>query len=233
MPSPAGAYAGDVNGDGYSDVVFGDPLFDGLSQNQGRVLVYAGSSAGLEVAPLAEITQPALFDDYRIGRSVSTAGDVDGDGFDDIVYGAKQRAMVSLGSPSGPPDTVQWAFAGSQPAFGVKVGSAGDQNADGFQDFFVTEFFDAGDGQVHMFRGSKEGPPNATSQTLFVSTRVWVQTASSAGDFNRDGYTDFVLSYIYLPLYYHGRFAFYRGGPLGLSLFWQFDNNDSFPDLGG
>lgn len=76
------------------------------------------------------------------GISVSGAGDVNRDGFDDVIVGAydfdngqtdEGRAFVFLGSPSGPSATADWTAESNQgfASFGVSVSGAGDVNADG------------------------------------------------------------------------------------------------------
>jgi hypothetical protein len=230
VPSPGGSFAGDVNGDGYSDAIRGDPSFDGTQVNQGRVQVWGGSSTGLEATPLAEITlrMANLF----LGQSVSTAGDINGDGYDDIVYGAVQRTLVSLGSPSGPPDTFDWQRIGGASS-GAGVGSAGDQNGDGFGDFFSTNWGHC-PSILQIFWCSQDGPPNNPNIVLGVPADVG-NSASSAGDINRDGYTDFLISYWTNTLYNTGEFRIYKGGTGGLSLFATIDNNTQDCDnfLGG
>jgi hypothetical protein len=80
------ATAGDVNGDGFSDVIVSAPFYDNGQTDEGEAFVYHGSAAGLSTngAWTGESNQVgALF-----GFSVATAGDVNGDGFSDIIVGA-------------------------------------------------------------------------------------------------------------------------------------------------
>jgi hypothetical protein len=78
--------AGDVNGDGYSDVIVGAYGYDNGQTDEGRVFVYYGSSTGLGTSPgwYAESDQEGA----RVGYSVGTAGDVNGDGYSDVIVGA-------------------------------------------------------------------------------------------------------------------------------------------------
>jgi hypothetical protein len=78
--------AGDVNADGYGDVVVGAPEYNNGSRDEGRAYLYRGSASGLETtaAWTAESDQKGA----EFGYSVSSAGDVDADGYDDIVVGA-------------------------------------------------------------------------------------------------------------------------------------------------
>lgn len=81
------ATAGDVNGDGYSDVIVGAPFYDD-GQAEGRVYLCHGSSAGLALAPA--ITIRGLCPLGRFGSSAGTAGDVDGDGLSEIIVGGSK-----------------------------------------------------------------------------------------------------------------------------------------------
>ncbi|MEO0156227.1 MAG: integrin alpha [candidate division WOR-3 bacterium] len=78
--------AGDVNGDGYSDVIIGAPYYVYNQTDEGRAFVYHGSSTGLSTTPnwTGESNQAGA----NYGHSVSTAGDVDGDGYSDVIIGA-------------------------------------------------------------------------------------------------------------------------------------------------
>jgi hypothetical protein len=138
--------AGDVNGDGFSDVIVGAPEFDSPEANEGRVFVYHGSATGLSTTPswTAESNQAGA----RFGWSVSSAGDVNGDGFSDVIVGAPEfdspelnegRVFVYHGSATGLSTTPSWTAESNQAGarFGYSVSSAGDVNGDGFSDVIV------------------------------------------------------------------------------------------------
>jgi hypothetical protein len=76
------ATAGDVNGDGYADVVVGAYWYGNLT---GRAYVYLGGTSGLATTAATTLTGEA---DSDFGWSVATAGDVNGDGYADVVVGA-------------------------------------------------------------------------------------------------------------------------------------------------
>jgi hypothetical protein len=82
------ACAGDVNGDGYDDVVAGDP-YGGIpssGRTSGRVLIFHGGSGGLSTtaATIIDGNDDADFGGERYGYGVAGVGDINGDGYDDI-----------------------------------------------------------------------------------------------------------------------------------------------------
>jgi len=128
------ASAGDVNGDGYGDVIVGAYTHLNSSNSLGRAYVYYGSAGGLSTSPawIAEAPAPNL----GFGYSVAGAGDVNGDGYDDVVIGRyhnslyQGQAWLYLGSPSGLGTSAAWTVLDT-PGYGAIVASAGDVNGDG------------------------------------------------------------------------------------------------------
>jgi hypothetical protein len=201
--------AGDVNGDGYDDVIVGADLYDGGLHNEGAAFVFHGSAAGLSTAPawVAEGGQAeALF-----GRSVSTAGDVNGDGYGDVIIGAYKynarhkdegRAFVYYGAPSGLEASPRWLASGSKESarFGMSVSAAGDINGDGNTDVLVgADWYDGGTrraGAAFLFPGSTNGvnPSAAWSIQESREDSYFGHAVASAGDVNADGCSDVAIS---------------------------------------
>jgi hypothetical protein len=147
--------AGDVNGDGYSDLIVGAPAWsddpDG-APSKGRISVYLGSASGLVAEPAWEAAGSVA--GTELGSAVSTAGDLDGDGFDDIFVAARGftdggtgegAVFVWLGAadfasaPDGTSANADWRAVSDQPdaEFGTSIANAGDLNGDGFADLVV------------------------------------------------------------------------------------------------
>ncbi len=209
------ASAGDINGDGFSDVIVGAQFHDGTFINEGRVRCYPGAAAS--ISNTADRVLPGPVGSSAYGRTVASAGDVNGDGYSDVIIGAPggNRAYVHYGSPAGTslvPDRtyIQMAIAG----FGYCVSGAGDVNGDGFSDVIIGA--EQG-GTVHVYHGSSAGLSAAPNWTVSgtASTRFGF-SVSCAGDVNADGYADVIIGH---PGYNTGagRAMVYHGSPAGLS----------------
>jgi len=236
--------AGDVNGDGFDDVIVGSVNYDGITFQVGRAAVYAGSPLGLSTVPIwsAEGSQSQ----EALGESVTSAGDVNADGYDDVVVGAPGydpfpsgdgRALLYLGSPTGPSPLPDWTAVGSQQSenFGDHVSSAGDVDGDGYDDLLVGAsrygIFTNEEGRAYLFLGTPSG---------LASSPAWIQEGnqadarfaialSGAGDVNADGYDDAIVG---ASLYDNGqtnegRVFLYLGSPrgLGTSPAWTAESN--------
>jgi FlgD Ig-like domain/FG-GAP repeat/FG-GAP-like repeat len=228
--------AGDVNGDGYSDVVVGAYAYDGGQGNSGRAFLFYGSPSGLSVSPF----WIGLNDqNSRYGQSVSAAGDVNGDGFGDIIIGAmwygalRGRAFVYHGSAAGLGTAAAWVADGSQDGalFGYSVSTAGDVNGDGFSDVIVgAPYYDNGlsdEGRSYVYHGSASGlaaSPAWTGEENQVGAAYGI-SAATAGDVNGDGYSDVVVGAYANP----GRAFVYLGSPGGLApaASWVADGNQT------
>ena len=132
--------AGDVNGDGKSDFIVGAPYADpGGRADAGSAYVYSGADGSI----LYQRDGGAAYDNF--GLSVSTAGDVNGDGKDDFIVGAHQAdpgGRDRAGSAyvySGADGSLLYQRNGgaAYDNFGLSVSTAGDANGDGKDDFIV------------------------------------------------------------------------------------------------
>lgn len=75
--------AGDVNGDGYADLMLGSPDFENGQLREGMVAVFLGSARGLPSEP--DWTLESDRTHARLGQFGAGVGDVNRDGFDDLV----------------------------------------------------------------------------------------------------------------------------------------------------
>ncbi|HEX4823993.1 MAG TPA: FG-GAP-like repeat-containing protein [Candidatus Polarisedimenticolaceae bacterium] len=244
------APAGDVNGDGYDDVLVSAYGYDDGLTDQGRVYLYLGSPTGLSATPAwtAESDQASA----NFGRSVATAGDVNGDGYSDVIIGAttydsgqtdEGKVFVYYGSPAGLPATPSWTAESNQAgaAFGVSVGTAGDVNGDGYDDVIIgARLYDNGqtdEGRVFLYLGSASGlaaNPIWTAESDQAGANFG-RSAATAGDVNGDGYADLIVgAYTYDQFQVDaGRAYIYYGNATGVPtpgpiLYTGFSVNEGF-----
>ncbi len=214
--------AGDVNADGYDDVIVGAHGYRGFT---GGASVYLGSSAGVSSTATTALTGGAN-DDY-FGMSVSGAGDVDADGYDDVIVGAEGyrsrtgQAYVYAGSSTGVSSTASVTLTGADVAdsFGWSVSGAGDVNADGYDDVIVgAQGYRSRTGRAYVHAGSSAGVSSTASTTLTgeATGDAFGLSVSGAGDVDADGYGDVIVG---AALYdsYTGRAYVYAGSSAGVS----------------
>ena len=210
------ACAGDVNGDGYSDVIVGAPYYDNGETDEGRAFVYHGSSTGLSLTANWTGESNQAFASYGgtqsglIGYGIGSAGDVNGDGYSDIIIAAtgydngqtdEGRAFVYHGSSTGLSVAANWTFESDQVSaiLGNSVASAGDVNGDGYGDVIVGDHaYDNGEtdeGRAWVFYGSSTGlgvSPAWTNEVNQINAEFGCSVAC-AGDVNNDGYADIIV----------------------------------------
>jgi hypothetical protein len=197
------ASAGDVDGDGFGDLLVGSPHED-------TVYVHRGGPAGF-ASPAAALVGPAK---SGFGWGVSGAGDVDGDGYADIVVGVallapgsgsqvQGGAIVYYGGPGGltpSRSSVLPPRPGSDAVgLGTFVSTAGDVDGDGLADVAVWGGIESTDPQLVLVYLGRDRPWAAPSRALQFegSSATWLGNANllaCAGDTNGDGYPDLVVA---------------------------------------
>ena len=188
---------GDVDGDGFDDIILGA---NGCQDAAGAVSVYSGRT-GERIWHVDGLHAGDLF-----GQSVSSAGDLDGDHFDEFIVGAPgtENWWGSASVFSGATGTLLWEFHGTTDweRLGTSVAGAGDVDEDGFDDVIVGApgaLADAGGVPL-------EGAGAVTVYSGATGLPIWEwlgeqagqamgQTVASAGDVDGDSVPDIVLGY--------------------------------------
>jgi hypothetical protein len=226
--------AGDVNADGYDDVIVGALAFNGGETQEGRAYVFHGSGAGL--SPVPDWTAEPNQDFALFGGSVDSAGDVNGDGYDDVIVGAwdyengqteEGQAFVFHGSAAGLSTSADWTAEANQAMarFGYSVAGAGDVNGDGYADVIVGAVeYDNGqkdEGRAFVYHGSAAGlatSPDWTAESD-QNTALFGASVDGSGDVNRDGFDDVIVgAWLYSNGHLNeGRAFAYYGSAAGIS----------------
>jgi hypothetical protein len=214
--------AGDVNGDGYGDIMVGARASNFGQQGEGTVLIYHGSSSGIE--PIYKTLLQGDQIDADFGVSVAPAGDVNGDGYSDVIVGSRYQdhghsnegvAIIYYGTSNGvstaaPATPTLLEIDVTNAYFGSSVSGAGDVNGDGYSDVIVgAPYYSNGqnhEGKAFVFHGSPTGV-KTTSSFSVEGEQIGVYlggSVSGAGDVNGDGYSDVLVG---IPYYDNGQYA--------------------------
>jgi FG-GAP repeat len=183
--------AGDVDADGFDDVLIASPDFSDGQTDEGRVVLHRGSPAGLVSPPLW--TFQSNMAGAKIGSILVPLGDVNGDGFADmgLADAAVALACAFYGSPAGFPSAPSWVYAVNGNGMGGMTAS-GDINDDGFDDILVAGFDAAGSNtsKAYLFRGSANGLLLAPSMAIVGASGCSGMRLGPGGDLNADGAPD-------------------------------------------
>jgi len=215
---------GDVNNDGYSDIIISSQNY---SNDKGAAFIYFGSE---NPDNTIDFTYIGEYNNNSYSNTVSIDGDVNNDGFDDILvtargYGGNSgKAYLYFGAETlstNPAQTFERTYSTDYYAYTSSF--AGDINGDGYDDFMIGAYGSFGSyGRCYLYFGG-ETPDNIADLEFYKDTggnTDFADGLSGAGDFNNDGYDDFIITD---PIYndYGGAAYIYYGG----------ENPDNVEDL--
>lgn len=170
---------GDVNGDGWVDLLVGAPQWSEVYGNEGAAFLFLGSTNGFGSSP--DWSAFGGQDDAGFGTALTGLGDINGDGFADVAIGAPHwhqptkgvgRVEIYFGSKIGLRSVADWSFNGSLAREGVGSSFAerADVNNDGIPDLVVGA---PGNGEksgvrgrVHIFFGPLSTGGRGPDETL-------------------------------------------------------------------
>ena len=221
------ARAGDVNGDTIDDIIIGSDYYDNGTTNEGRAHVYYGSGSGLPytncggladgIAHPCEAAWQVESDSYgaRLGWAVAGAGDVNNDGYDDVIVGApyftngasfEGIAYVFHGSAIGlddagldglaHPSDAAWQLEGGDAYSYLGAAFAGgiDFNGDTIDDVALGVKGDGVGGKVLVFYGVDTTGLASTPDWQHVESdtdiRLLGTSVTGIADYDGDGYDE-------------------------------------------
>ncbi|MEQ8280431.1 MAG: integrin alpha [Deltaproteobacteria bacterium] len=160
------AIVGDVNGDGFEDLVVGAEQHPGMGRVAGGAFLYTGSAAGFANSPALELTGFTTHSagDY-FGRAVAPAGDFDDDGVQDFAVIARFEDRPASFNTNN---------------YVAEASCAGSQN---------------NPGAVYVFRGSANGLPSSEPAFIYYGPVAGdgLNALDGGFDFNGDGFDDLVV----------------------------------------
>jgi hypothetical protein len=214
------AGVGDVNGDGFDDVVISAGFNDEGGTMAGQAYLLLGGAqrptTGISLAH-ADASAIGEADDW-LGWAIAGGGDLDGDGLDDYALGAhnydneRGRIRLVFGKETGwqmdvPHDEADAYFHGeyTQDSFGTSASIVGDVDGDGLDDLLVGAHEHRGgghlNGSAYLLYGRSQGWPADGSIDSYADVSFQGETdfeyaghqVGSAGDVNGDSLADFLI----------------------------------------
>ena len=191
---------GDLNNNGFSDILTSHPNSNNLAGAIQTGAVYAYDSVGGQLILPYPIFGGAAYDNF--GNSIDVIGDVNNDGINDFVVGApgfNAPGVLSAGAVyvySGASATLIYTTVGTIAAgrLGESVAGLGDVTGDGVSDFAASEpiAFQGSPGTVYFYSGSNGAVISSVSSPTSVSG--FGSYISNIGDYNGDGINDLAIN---------------------------------------
>ena len=208
------APAGDVNNDSYDDVIV--TSIETSTNSTGHVYVYFGGASPDATADWI------LSGPEQYGYQASGAGDVNGDGYDDFVVGARNWwhngnlsgiAFIYFGAADFG-SVVEYGLVDTTPYdhFGASVGSAGDFNGDGLADVVVGTTQEDGPGYANLYLGSASPVLDFQFVGEAGVNSTFGEAVGTVGPVNADVFDDVIVS-DYTVDGNRGAVYVYLGGP--------------------
>ena len=211
--------AGDFDGDGLDDILVGAPYDEVEGHDGGAVYIVLSPVEGVEMLAEAEVILRPAEESGRLGYALDSAGDLDGDGYGDVVIGQHGASVLvpaggaayifhgrTWDSQASIPDldAADAVLSGSEVRdyAAATVAGAGDVDGDGHSDLLIgSDYFDPGDdpeGTTWLVLGSIEGTYalDEAASVIFSGTNPGDQAGTAlcwAGDVDADGLDDILI----------------------------------------
>ena len=190
---------GDVDGDGYDDILIGAPRYN---NKQGRVCLFYG---GPDMDNTADLILDGQNEGDVFGNGIA-CGDIDNDGYEDIIiaasYFSEERGCAYLywgsdrNSMNAKPDKIFAGEAEKGSEFGACYPAVYDIDNDGYDDIILgasRSFYLRG--RAYLYYGNTKELMDTSADLIFTAENpeYYFGCAISCGDVDNDGYGDIVI----------------------------------------